>query len=164
MKHYGANWSKLLIGTSAFVAVLCMALTVMFSQPVLAARHVPPWAWPIPLVSLGLALLWTIRGFEVTDEAVLVQRLVWKTRLPLEGVQSAEYSPNAMKGSLRTCGNGGAFSFSGFYWSRALGSYRAYVTDLSRTVVLRYAKRTVVLSPAEPEAFVAEVLARVGKG
>jgi hypothetical protein len=32
--------------------------------------------------------------------------------------------------------------------------YRAFVTDPHRTVVLRYAHRTVVVSPDEPEEFI----------
>jgi hypothetical protein len=58
-----------------------------------------------------------------------------------------------MTKSLRTCGNGGAFSFTGWYWSKSLGFYRAFVTDLNRTVVLRFEKKTVVVSPGEPEDF-----------
>jgi hypothetical protein len=33
-----------------------------------------------------------------------------------------------MNKSLRACGNGGGFSFTGWYWSKSLGSYRAFVT------------------------------------
>jgi len=58
-----------------------------------------------------------------------------------------------MRRSLRTCGNGGFFSFTGFYWSKSLKSFRAYVTDLNRTVVLRYDRRTVVVSPESPDDF-----------
>jgi hypothetical protein len=63
----------------------------------------------------------------------------------------------AMKGSLRTCGNGGVFSFTGWYWSQSLGFYRAFVMDLNRTVVLRFGRRTVVVSPDDPAGFVAEL-------
>jgi hypothetical protein len=59
-----------------------------------------------------------------------------------------------MRGSLRTFGNGGAFSFTGFYYNKRLRSYRAYVTDPRRAVILRYANRRVVLSPASPADFV----------
>ena len=58
-----------------------------------------------------------------------------------------------MTRSLRTCGNGGFCSYTGWYWSQSLGTHRAFVTDPARTVVLRYARRTVVVSPGDPEAF-----------
>lgn len=63
-----------------------------------------------------------------------------------------------MRASLRTFGNGGGFSFTGRYWNKRLGSYRAFVTNPARSVVLRWQDRTVVVSPASPEEFVREVL------
>jgi len=44
-----------------------------------------------------------------------------------------------------------------FYYNKRLGSYRAYVTDPRRTVVLRYANRRAGLSPASPEGFVRDL-------
>jgi hypothetical protein len=49
------------------------------------------------------------------------------------------------------------FSFTGLFRNRTLGMYRAFVTDPRRAVVLRLPRRTVVVSPADPEAFVREV-------
>ena len=72
------------------------------------------------------------------------------------GLESARFLPNAMRWSVRTFGNGGFFSFSGFYWNKLLGGYRAFVTD--PTVVLRYSSsRKGLLSPAEPDDFVHEL-------
>ena len=73
------------------------------------------------------------------------------------GLESAQIEPDAMRRSLRTFGNGGAFSFSGIYYNKRLGSYRAFVTDPRRTVVLCYANRRIVLSPAAPQAFVSDL-------
>jgi hypothetical protein len=81
----------------------------------------------------------------------------WSLLLPVAGLQAAEAVPGAMRGSLRLCGNGGLFSITGWYRNRALGNYRAFVTDLKRTVVLRFPARTVVVSPENPERFVAEI-------
>jgi hypothetical protein len=82
------------------------------------------------------------------------------TRLPRVGLESAQFEPNAMQWSIRTLGNGGFFSFSGFYRNKRLGGYRAFVTDRHQTVVLRYSGRTVVVSPAAPEQFVQELVLR----
>jgi hypothetical protein len=101
--------------------------------------------------------LFAIRGYAVTPDAVLVRRLFWTTRLPRAGLQSATFDPQAMRGSLRTFGNGGFFSITGFYWSKTLRTYRAFVTDPRQAVVLRYERRTVVVSPGDPEAFVREL-------
>lgn len=111
----------------------------------------------LPLLLLPGAALFIIRHYTIESEALAIQRLLWTTRLPLAGLQSAEVLPDAMRGSLRLFGNGGMFSITGRYRNRALGNYRAYVTDLTKTVVLRFSTRTIVVSPENPERFVAEI-------
>jgi hypothetical protein len=151
MNHYDAPWSKSLIVISSLSTALCVA--VSFSL----ARIGQPWPALGPLAIVIGSALFTIRGYTVTSDAILVHRLLWTTRLSLAGFQSAKVDPRAMRQGIRTFGNGGIFSFTGFFRSRSLGNYRAYVTDPSRTVVLRYAKRTLVVSPAAPEDFVREI-------
>jgi hypothetical protein len=160
MKTYKAPWSKSLIVMSVLATLFCIAIT--FGTPLLPApKHggeVGMWLRWLPLALVFGAALFTVRAYTITPDAILVHRLLWATRLPRAGLQSAEFVPKAMCKSLRTCGNGGFFSFTGFYWSKSLRSYRAYVTDLQRTVVLRYERRTIVVSPDSPEDFVRELV------
>ena len=111
----------------------------------------------LPLALMAGCALFTVRGYAITPDAILVKRLFWDTRLSRSELESAAFSPGAMKGSIRTFGNGGFYSFTGWYWNRALGNYRAFVTDTARCVVLRYAGRTIVVSPGDPEGFVREL-------
>jgi hypothetical protein len=156
MKHYEAPWSTSLIVMSIITTVLCLGITVG-AWLNLAGMH-PPGALGgvvfLPLVILFGAALFTIRGYSLSSDSILIHRLLWSTVLPRTGLESAQVEPDAMRGSLRTFGNGGAFSFTGFYYNKRLGNYRAYVTNPRRTVVLRYARRRVVLSPDKPEDFV----------
>ena len=160
MKTYKAPWSTSLIVMSVLATLLCLGIT--FGIPLLPApKHggeVGMWLSWLPLVLVFACALFTVRGYTITPDAILVHRLLWATRLPRAGLKSAEFVTGVMNRSLRTCGNGGFFSFTGFYWSKSLRSYRAYVTDLRRTVVLRYERRTVVVSPDSPEDFVRELL------
>lgn len=162
MKTYTAPWSKSLVIMSVLATILCLGIT--FGIPLLPApKHggeVGMWLRWLPLALVFGCALFTVRGYTITPDAILVRRLLWATRLPREGMKSAEFIPKAMCKSIRTCGNGGFFSFTGFYWSRSLKSYRAYVTDLQRTVVLRFERHTVVVSPDSPEDFVRELLSR----
>ena len=111
----------------------------------------------VPLLILFGAAPFIVRGYTIEPCGLLIRRLLWTTRVPLSDLQSAEFQPNAMRGSLRLCGNGGLFSITGWYRNCALGIYRAYVTELKNTVVLRFSKRTLVVSPENPERFVAEI-------
>ncbi|MBC8126656.1 MAG: hypothetical protein H8M99_05860 [Gloeobacteraceae cyanobacterium ES-bin-144] len=156
MKTYQAPWGKPLVICSAVLAILavaCAIATYYFRSYITPPFLAPFTQWLLPGIVLG-CLPFVVRSYTITDDAILIRRLFWTTRLDRSGLKSAEVVPKAMKGSLRTCGNGGGFSFTGWYWSKSLGSYRAFVTDLNRTVVLRFEKRTVVVSPGEPEDFV----------
>ena len=161
---FSAPWGKLLKGTSIFVVLLFAALIIADSY-ILRAARVSVWLHPATVGGLLAVLLgclpFVIRGYVITDEGILIRRLWWNTVLPRDSLVSAEVVPNAMSRSLRTCGNGGLFSFTGFYWNKQIGHYKAYVNDLNRTVVVRTKKRTAVLSPDDPQAFVDAVNALV---
>ena len=114
----------------------------------------------IPVVSLLAAGLFTVRGYTVTGDTILVHRLGWSSAVPLDELESATVSPDAIRGASRTRGNGGFFSYTGRFRSRTLGTMQAFVTDHARTVVLRFRDRTdgeqvVVMSPDDPDTFVA---------
>ena len=156
IRHYTAPWSTSLRVMSTATTLLCVGISVVARWQG-AGEHLPgplQWLAFLPLVILFSTALFTIRGYAITPDSILVDRLLWSTALPRVGLESAEVDPDAMRGSLRTFGNGGAFSFTGFYYNKRLGSYRAYVTDPRQAVVLRYPNRRVVLSPAHAEDFV----------
>ena len=154
MKTYGAPWGTSLVVTSLVTALICLGVAILMLWRGPGWIH---WVAVLLLATICGGELFTIRGYTLTSDAILVHRLLWKTQLPLTGLQSAEFTPGAMRGSLRILGNGGLFSFSGVFRNKTLGTYRAFVTDLRRTVVLRFAERTIVISPSEPEDFVREV-------
>ena len=119
--------------------------------------------WRLSLVVLPLGILATaacfmIRGYVVMPDALLVQRLGWYTKLELTDLRSVLADSRAMKGSIRTFGNGGLFSFSGAFWNRRLGAYRAFATDPARAVVLKFTNRVVVVTPGDPQALVAKLI------
>jgi len=156
MKHYEAPWSTSLIVMSVLTTVICLGVAAGAWWEVVVGHHPAPLRWvaALPLVILFGCALCTIRGYSLSSASILVHRLLWSTALPRVALESAEAAPDAMRGSIRTFGNGGAFSFTGFYYNKRLRSYRAYVTDPRRSVILRYANRRVVLSPASPADFV----------
>jgi hypothetical protein len=152
----------MLKATSIVVTLICVGVSVisLVSLPeVHVLTHVAA-VW-VPLLILLGCVPFVVRSYTIAEDAILIRRLFWDTRLELAGLKSAEVVPGAMRGSIRTCGNGGGFSITGWYWSKRLGAYRAFVTDLNRTVVLVLAKRKVVISPEDPEDFVAMLSGRL---
>ncbi|HSP42441.1 MAG TPA: PH domain-containing protein [Luteolibacter sp.] len=158
MKTYQAPWGGALIVISSLLVVLSIAsvvgLPMLLPNVPEGMASLAPWLLPVIVLC---CLPFMIRGYVITEDAILIRRLFWTTRLDCAGLKSVDSVPNAMRRSLRTFGNGGGFSVTGWYWSKSLGFYRAFVTDLNRTVVLRFANRTVVVSPDDPEGFVNEL-------
>ena len=75
------------------------------------------------------------------------------TRLPLAGLRSVTGDVDAMRGSVRVLATAAVCHHRPFLESK-LGWYRAYATDPSRAVVLRYPKRTIVITPHDPQQFI----------
>lgn len=157
MRFQAAPWSsRIKVASVAAVAVLAIVAGSLWQLvPQGSARPAPVLGFLVvvpPLVVAG-ALLFVVRGYEIEGASLHVRRLLWNTRIPLEGLQRAWHDPEAMRGSLRIFGNGGLFAISGLFRNRSLGNFRAFVTQPDRAVVLRTASRVIVISPAEPRAF-----------
>lgn len=157
--YYKAPWGMTLI----VATTLCTLLLAGVAVKAVAMGDLLGWVIGLSLVATLVVLaLFIVRGYSVTSDAIFVHRMFWKTRLSLRGLKAAAAMPGAMRRSWRTFGNGGFFSITGFFKNKSLGHYRAFVTDLNRTVVLRYEKDVVVISPDKPEEFVRDLDTRRG--
>lgn len=153
--RYGARWGLPLILISALGSVVLVLTAVsVLAQGVTVMTAIA--AGICALCLLG-AVPFAISGYAVEPDAIVVFHPGWRRRFDRAALVSAEPGQEATQGSLRTFGNGGLFSFSGRYRSASLGGYRAYVTDWADAVVLRFEHETVVISPREPERFLAEL-------
>lgn len=161
IRHPAASWGPFLKGISITVALLLLGVFLLVACLV-PATTLPPLrtaVMAVPLLILLAAALFVVRGYEVGDGVLRVRRLLWTTRVELGELSEASIDPEAGAGSLRLFGNGGLFSFSGWFRNAKLGRYRAFVTDWRRAVVLRAGAGTVVLSPADPAGFVRDLQA-----
>lgn len=137
--------------------VLALALLVLMMLLPAAVTMPLPFALLViglPPLIVGASLALRVRGYTLTEDAITVRRGIGATRLPLAGLRSVTGEVDAMRGSLRLTGNDGLFAITGRYWNRNLGWHRAFATDPSRAVVLRYPNRTVVITPHDPQHFI----------
>jgi hypothetical protein len=122
---------------------------------------IPSWAsWllvAVPLLTLMMSAVFTVRGYVLTDTLLIIKRPGWESRLDLSRLNSATVDPDAFRRSLRLFGNSGFFSFTGWFRNSNLGVFRAFATDTKKAVVLRFSDRTVVITPDDPQKFVAEI-------
>jgi hypothetical protein len=157
---FGAPWSTslkiLTVLSIAILASVCVAFAVLFPRH--AAAGIPfLFAMFAVVASFCGSALFMVRGYEVEAGDLLIRRLLWTTRLPLEDLTAAWADPAAMRGSIRLFGNGGLFVFAGLFTNRKLGRYRAFATQPQHSVVLRFSHRTVVVTPDRPHDFLQTV-------
>lgn len=105
-------------------------------------------AWTILLLSA----LFVVRSYTLDGQRLRVQRLLWSTRVELQSVTEASDGSSLHQGTLRLFGSGGVLSFSGLFYNRRIGTYRAFITDWNRAVIVHAQPRPVVISPADPKA------------
>jgi hypothetical protein len=58
-----------------------------------------------PLLGIIAAAVFTIRGYSVSNNTLLIHRLFWNTQLSLQELRSVQSIPNAMRGGIRGFGN-----------------------------------------------------------
>ena len=160
MTEYPAPWGKPLIAVSIFGTAIVVGVAALNWYLLSEARWIAALTLVAAPLLLGACLLFMVRGYRLDGANLYVRRLIWETAVDLRELESAQADPGAMTGSIRLFGNGGLFSFTGIFRNKRLGRYRAFVTDHRRAVVLRMAGNTVVVSPADPQGFVEDILAR----
>jgi hypothetical protein len=153
--EFDAPWgiSLILVTLFASAVLIGVASIPLFTGP---AGNI---FWVLIMSVMPLSILFTcslfmIRGFVLSNDTLIVKRLFWNTDVSLSGLESATVDPKAMKGSIRTCGNGGLFSFTGEFLNKKLGNYRAFVTSPKLAVVLRFTDKVIVVTPSQPDEFV----------
>ncbi|MGI9107270.1 MAG: PH domain-containing protein [Pyrinomonadaceae bacterium] len=155
-RYFEATWGAQLKAITAGVSCLLLGLCVYSLWQLLnGAIGISFVGTVMPLVLLACAALFTVRGYSVSADRLTVHRLGWSHNIELSELSSARYVPGAMTGSIRTFANGGLFAFAGNYYDSRLGAYRAYVTDGAKSVVLKFKDKTIVVSPDDPEEFIA---------
>ena len=155
--RFTAKWSGVLIGVSVFSSLILIFVSwLFFTRPDMLS-----WLKTGVIAScmgtLFISLLFTVRGYRIEMGSLYIERLIWDTRIDLRQLRSAAVDPDAMARAWRTFGNGGLFSFSGWFRNKKLGSFRVWVTNRKDCVILKLEDRTVVVSPSEPDQFVSSV-------
>lgn len=156
-REFAAPWGGLLLSLTIGMTVLCLAVAIGVGTQAPIPRQIRQPAGLILIAVAAGCALFTIRGYLVAGETLWVRRLFWSTRVSLRGLRSARFDPEATRASIRLWGNGGFFSFSGWYWNKRLGRYRLYATDPKRAVILDWGERRAVVTPDAPEAFIHRV-------
>ncbi|MCC6580507.1 MAG: hypothetical protein IT440_08695 [Phycisphaeraceae bacterium] len=107
-------------------------------------------------VLLGLMGLFAPTGYIVTPRGLSVRRLGWNVRLNAADIEAVD--PIQLSGIMRVIGCGGVFGSWGWFTSKQIAWFRAYVSRSDRLILVRLRGRApVVLSPDDPRGLVEAV-------
>lgn len=154
---FEAPWGALLW---VFTSLGCVVVVGGFAAVAMNAAMPPPARLTLCTVFavtlIGCALT-AVRGYRLEDGALVIERLGWEKRVPLAGLRAATHDKSLLDGALRV-GNGGLFAFAGMFWSRKLGWFHLVGNDiLGRPVLLEFADQKWLVTPDDPERFIAEL-------
>ena len=131
------------------VAITGLVLTIPVAEAGVAGRIL---GIGLPLAVLAVAYGMSPRGYRVEPGRLQVLRR-WFGSKSFRIDSVAPTSALFGLGGIRLAGSGGAFGWYGLFWRKGSGKYRAYVTDRAQLVVCDGPDGVVVLSPADPQAF-----------
>lgn len=150
---------KILTPVTLGVVVLACAGMVVAAR---LAPKMPGWVLAIglgmPVASLAVTWAFSVRGYRLEgSDTLLVLRPGRVTRLSWAGLSGAEARPDAFRSVSMKAGSAGFLGYLGWFRSRALGAFRAWVTDPDRSVLLRFPDRQIVVSPDDRAAFISAI-------
>ncbi|HEY4936344.1 MAG TPA: PH domain-containing protein [Puia sp.] len=104
-----------------------------------------------------LAYLFRPISYKITNDELIVNRLVKSVHIPRKNIVSAESVDRDMiSWSLRTMGVGGLFGYYGRFMNYRIGNMTWYATRKDKAVLIRTLRdEKIILTPDEPELFLA---------
>jgi hypothetical protein len=137
----------LIIATAMVLALLMVILTATQELMILIV---------IVLVAL-FALLFDVRGYVLTDRNLRIQGRLWQLEYALKDFEGASFRPACLEGSIWQFRHGrwGLSSILGSFAGPFTGRITTYVTDSRKSVVIDFSNARLVISPDDPEGFIA---------
>lgn len=148
-----------------------LTVTILVTAALLFLCAMPLW-FPLSTLWLAIPAFYLLVSLYaqapvavvVTDDAVVIDRVIGKKRTPLADIERVERMPRPDL-SWRLMGSGGFMGYWGLFRSRTLGRFHAYVGRPRQSVLLLLRQgRPVVFSCADPDAMCALLRQRLGKG
>ena len=98
--------------------------------------------------------------YRLTANSLVIVRPIGNKHISLARLEEVRpLAPEELRWSLRTFGNGGLFGFYGNFWNSKLGLMTWYATRRSNYVLVRTASASLVLTPDDPNGFLAALAA-----
>jgi hypothetical protein len=145
--------------------LLFVTLMMLFAGGMTSGMRSPVsgimWGVAAFMIVGSTALLWLSWAQKPRTIRVEAGRLILERKAPWANIELdlGQLNKVAMLDKLplltwRLWGNGGLFCFSGTFYQRRLGRFRASLTTLKNLVIIVTPNKTLVISPARPQELV----------
>ena|ERR1700676_50369 len=113
----------------------------------------------LPPVIYFLAYALRPVNYQITNDELIVNRLLRSVHIPLKNIVSAELiESNTISWSIRTFGVGGLFGYYGRFRNATLGNMIWYATRKDRPVLIRTIRdEKIILTPDDTAQFLASL-------
>lgn len=144
--------------TTRIISVCVVALLVAGSLLAMRSGAVAVIVVLVSVAVIALTYAYSPRGFEISDGAFRVKRLIGDVVFPLATLRFVrDATPADFRGCVRLWGSGGLFGYYGLYWTKALGQSRWYVTDRSKALVVTDGSKNILISPENRDGLLAAI-------
>ena len=94
--------------------------------------------------------------YKVSDNTLIIHRPFTDIKIDRNQIKNVELlDKEKTRWAVRTFGVGGLFGYYGKFFTSKLGSMTWYATRRNKTVLVQTINRKIILTPDEPEKFVA---------
>ncbi len=143
--HFSAAYDAATKSISAVTCALAVILAVVIHNLI---------AVGILVVVLALSFAYAPRGYEISESAITVKRLIGDVRVPLENLRAVRrVTQDDLRGTVRLWGSGGLFGYYGLFRTSKLGRCTWYATNRKNLIVAIGASKTTVFSPDDVDGF-----------
>lgn len=165
-RRFELGWEAGLRVSTALFVLLLLGVGVGVPWITWRAAHGDPAALPgvlLPLlaVAITLPLAWALapRALVLRGACLVVERALRPVEIPFGEIRAVgRVTRQGVGGMVRTWGSGGAFGYYGRYLSRGLGPVRLAATRRDGYVVVDCDDARWLVTPDEPDRFVAALL------
>ncbi|RZK25712.1 MAG: hypothetical protein EOO43_04800 [Flavobacterium sp.] len=156
---YKTSLDKVAKGITIGVTILFAAVIIgEFSIIKDEGKALPIYTTAALLLIYFIVFAFRPLNYTLTSDQLIISRLFPNVSIDRNDIKSLELlNEQDIRSSVRTLGVGGLFGYFGKFANLKLGSMTWYATRTDRTVLVRTVdKRKIILTPDEPEKFVAD--------
>lgn len=156
---YKTSLDKVAKGITIGVTILFAAVIIgEFSIIKDEGKALPIYTTAALLLIYFIVFAFRPLNYTLTSDQLIISRLFPNVSIDRNDIKSLELlNEQDIRSSVRTLGVGGLFGYFGKFANLKLGSMTWYATRTDRTVLVRTVdERKIILTPDEPEKFVAD--------